>query len=81
MSGLDKGKLPIGIWTITSDGKRIIKTFKPASACSPGELMGVDFAKARGTWRRNMMVLEQQLENYEQEQKLDTHRTPNPKED
>ena len=49
MSGLDKGKLPIGIWTITSDGKRLIETFKPASECSPGELMGVDFATARGT--------------------------------
>ena len=67
---MNKDLLSDGIWTITSDGKRLIETFKPASECSEGELMAVGFAKARGTWRRNMMVLEQQLENYEQEQKL-----------
>lgn len=71
-----------GIWTISClDGKTLIRTFKPASECSEGELMAVGFAKARGKWRREMGPLESELYNHEQEQKLQRNRASHPKED
>ena len=59
-----------GIWTITSDGKRLIHTFKPASECSPGELMAVGIAKARHKDRVGYGPFTHELEVYDQEQKL-----------
>ena len=63
---MDKGKLPIGIWTITKDGR----TFKPASECSIADLIAVGLAKSRHRGRKTYGPFTHELEVFDQEQKL-----------